>query len=283
MRLAGHRTFLVALLLLLGPGSLAAQPSVVTWMDIEFAPFYIHEGPDKGQGIADRLTQLLVEKLPDYEHRFATSSPDRIVKSLGAGEPVCSAAFLETPEREKVMLFSAPALLLPPNGITVRRDSMPFEGKSELSIDDLLSDPSLRGGIARGRAYGAEIDGPLMTYRGDALTVREGEDIYSGLLSMLIRGRVDWIVGYPYEAVYVARQLGVEDQVRNLRLVESPAYVDAFVVCPRNPWGEAIMARIDAVLQSEVGTEGHRDFVERWLDPDSRPSYREAYAEAFEK
>jgi len=41
---------------------------------------------------------------------------------------------------------------------------------------------------------------------------------------MLMKGSVDYIVGYPYEAVYVARERNVEGQVVTLPLADTARY-----------------------------------------------------------
>lgn len=271
---------LVTALAIAAPAPAAAEDML--WLDIEFPPFYIHQGPYEGNGIGDRIIDLLIENLPDLEHQRRTASPARIAKELADGNPACSVAFIRTPEREATMVFSTADLFLPPNGITVRRaDLERFGGGQPVSFAKLLADPTLRLGAAEGRSYGAPIDRLLDPARGPHVYRRLGEDIYRSLVQMLVRGRLDYVLGYPYEARYVAEELGIADQIVSVPLVENEGYTLAHVVCPRTPWGHKMIARIDRILARERTTDRYRDFVERWLDPAYLPDYREAYARDF--
>jgi len=259
-----------------------ADPKAITWLDFEFPPFYVHAGPDEGNGMGDYVVERLIAGLPDLHHRRQTASPTRILHEVSAGRRVCSAAYIRTPERERVMTFSIPDLLLPPNGITVRREALARFGPSgtAVSLATLLGDESLRLGVAAGRSYGAGIDAALAAVEGQPqVYVRQGEDLYESLVQMLVRGRLDYVLGYPYEARYVARTLGLGDAIVNLPLVEAPDYTFAHVVCPKNDWGRALVGRIDAVLRRERPTDAYRAAIERWLDPDMLVAFRKAYAD----
>lgn len=254
----------------------------VTWLDFDFPPFYVHEGAARGEGMGDYVVELLIAGLPDLAHRRQTASPVRILREIESGRQVCSVAYIRTPERERVMTYSIPDLLLPPNGITVRREDLARFGglAAPVSLAKLLADPTLRLGVADGRSYGPGIDAALLAVAGQPQVYRrQGEDLYQSLVQMLVRGRLDYVLGYPYEARYVAGELGLGEAIVNLPLVEAPDFTFAHVVCPRTDWGRALVARIDALLRRERPREAYRAAIERWLDPELLPAFRRAYAE----
>lgn len=261
----------------------AQDPREITWLAMEFPPFFVQEGDQAGNGIADQVTRVLREHMTGWRHREEVANTARIVVSLRAGEQVCSAAYIRTPQREEFMEFSIPDLLLPPNGITIRRkDLEKFGGGGPVSLASLLENPSLRLGIAQGRSYGEEIDAILRRHKQDRYVYsRLGEDIYESLFDMLIRDGVDYILGYPYEAAFHARKRGREDEIMSLPVRENPEMILAHVVCPRNEWGRTTIAAIDEVLREVRPTPEYRGFVERWLGPELRDSYREAYEAEF--
>ncbi|HXT22719.1 MAG TPA: TIGR02285 family protein, partial [Thermoanaerobaculia bacterium] len=257
----------------------------ITWLTMEFPPFYIHAGKDRGHGIADAVTHLLRRHLTGYTHREELAEPATIMTRIKAGDHVCSAAYLKTPERERVLEFSLPDLILPPNGVTVKREAVArFTGGAPrpVSLAALLANRNLRLAVAVGRSYGPPVDGLLeRTKRSPNVYWRHGEDIYRSLFDMLIKGSVDYIIGYPYEAHYLAREYGTRAQVVTLPLVELPDYTLAHVVCPRTAWGRSLIAEINRALLVERPKPEYRQAIERWLDDDTQAEFRRQYQTTF--
>ena len=83
-------TLRLILALIALPGALAADE--ITWLAMEFPPFYIAEGPERGHGIADEVTRRLQTHLPGYQHREEVAEPAAIMARMKAGDRVCSAA-----------------------------------------------------------------------------------------------------------------------------------------------------------------------------------------------
>lgn len=261
----------------------SAEAEEITWLAMQFPPFYIAEGPDRGQGIADVVTRRLQGHLGGYQHRTEVAEPAAIMARMKAGDRVCSAAYIRTADREKVLAFSAPDLILPPNGITVRREALPrFGDGGPVSLERLLADRQLKVAVAVGRSYGPALDALLERHKASPHVYwRRGDDIYSSLFDMLARGSVDYVIGYPYEALYFARQRGIADQVVNLPLAELPDYTFAHVVCPKTEWGQRVIAEIDAALRVERGRPEYRQAIERWLDPGLLEEFRRQYETRF--
>lgn len=277
----GRNTRLLAtvFLLHLGAGVHAQPPPEITWLTMEFPPFFIHRGDQAGKGIADGVMRVLEDRMPGWRHHQQVANTAQIVARIRAGERVCSAAYIRTPQRERFMEFSVPDLMLPPNGITIRRSDLDdFGGGGPVSLTRLLDDGELRLGLAQGRSYGKEIDAILERHRQSRhVYSRLGDDIYQTLFDMLLRDGVDYIVGYPYEAEFHARLRGREDEVVSLQVRENPEMIFAHVVCPRNEWGRRVIAEIDEILEEVRPTPEYRALVEDWLGPELRESYRVAY------
>jgi uncharacterized protein (TIGR02285 family) len=278
----------LAVLAFVGAAALAAHRAAadeITWLTMEFPPFYFQEGRNKGQGIADGVTHLLQKHLPAYRHREELAEPATIMTRLKAGDHVCSAAYIKTPDRERVLEFSIPDLILPPNGITVRRESvakLTGGAPGPVSLAKLLQNHQLRLAVAVGRSYGPTLDHLLEGTRGSPNVYwRHGEDIYRSLFDMLLKGSVDYLVGYPYEALYLSRERGVEGQVVTLPLTELPDYTLAHVVCPKTPWGRDVVAQINRALLVERARPEYRQAIERWLDADLQPEFRRQYQTKF--
>ena len=289
-RASAPRVVLPALALAIAAAAAIATPRAaaadeITWLTMEFPPFFIHDGTDKGQGIADGVTHLLARHLKGHTHREELAEPATIMTRLKAGDHVCTAAYIKTAERERVLEFSQPNLILPPNGVTTRRELVPRltgGAPGPVSLAKLLEKRDLKMAVAVGRSYGPALDRLLERTRGSAHVYwRHGEDIYTSLFDMLMRGSIDYLVGYPYEARYVARLRGVEDQVVTLPLVEVPDYTLAHVVCPKTPWGRGVIAEVNRALAIERPRPEYRQAIERWLDPSMVKEFRRQYDAKF--
>ena len=270
---------LLALLSLAAP----AAADEITWLGMEFPPFYIAEGPDRGQGIADAVTRRLRTHLTGWTHRDEVAEPAAIMARMKAGDRVCSAAYIRTPEREKVLAFSSPDLILPPNGVTILREDLArFGGGGTVSLARLLDDRQLKVAVAVGRSYGPALDALLERHKGSPHVYwRRGDDIYRSLFEMLAKGSVDYVIGYPYEALYMARQRGLGDRIVNLPLLEAPEYTFAHVVCPKNEWGQRVVAAVDEALAVERPRPEYRQAIERWLDASLLAEFRRQYQTRF--
>ena len=270
--------------LLLGLALVApAAADEITWLEMKFPPFYIADGPDRSQGIADAVTRRLRTHLTGWEHQSEVAEPAAIMARMKAGDHVCSAAYIRTAEREKVMAFSTPDLILPPNGVTILRDDLArFGGGGPVSLAKLLENRQLKVAVAVGRSYGPALDALLERHKSSPHVYwRRDADIYGALFDMLVKGSVDYVIGYPYEALYLARERGVESQVVSLPLTELPDFTFAHVVCPRTAWGRGVIAQINRALLVERPTREYRQAIERWLDDGLQAELRRQYQSKF--
>ena len=279
------RAAALALVLVVAAGACPAAADEITWLTMEFPPFFIHDGKDRGQGIADGVTHLLQRHLRGYTHREELAEPATIMTRLKAGDHVCTAAYIKTADRERVLEFSLPDLVLPPNGITTRRATvgrLTGGAAGPVSLAKLLANRKLRLAVAVGRSYGPALDTLLERTKGsNHVYWRHGEDIYSSLFDMLLKGSVDYLIGYPYEALYVGRERGVEGQVVTLPIAELPDYTLAHVVCPKTPWGRAVVGEVNRALSIERPRPEYRQAIERWLDEGLLPEFRRQYEAKF--
>lgn len=267
---------------LLAAGAVASAQGAaptITWLVIDYPPYSILHGRDAGQGIADSLVQLLDAHLVGWTSRHEPGDPATIMARMKAGERVCSVPYIRTPERERVLAFSLPAMISPPVAITVRRRQLAsFGGGAPVSLESLLDNPRLRLAVALGRSYSPRIDSVLEGHRAAPNVYwRRGPDVYSGLFDLLAKGSVDYILGLPEEALYLARQHGMEGELTNVPLVESSDYLVGHVVCPNNAWGRHMATIIDAILVAQRSTPAYRQLMERWVDDGMKQQFRRQY------
>ncbi len=270
-------------LALAAPCAAHGDDAVVVWMYSSFPPFHITEGPHKGRGMADRITDLLIARLPEYRHERLEANTSRKMALFAQGEHVASANFLRTTEREGFMVFSVPSILANAPGIVLlKQDRDLFPADDPVPLQAILENPSLSLGIVNSRSYGRGPDRVLERHQGARnLYCYEGSDTCPGLFRMLLSGRLKGFLAGPSEARFLAVSQGVEDRVATLSLSESEPFVMGHVAAPDTPWGRAFIQKVNRILEKERPTPEYRAIMEEWLPPESREWFDRAYREIF--
>ncbi len=257
----------------------------ITWLEADAPPFFIREGPDKGQGYEDIITAIIQEDMPDYVHHHLTATISRHYRDFKDRKKVCNVGLYKTPEREKFLYFSIPSLFTLPTVIIIKKDRFADFGNTKtVSLEKVLQDNNLLIGRARNRSYGSYVDEILDRHKGNNIFVYEGEQLSLNFFRMLAMDRLDGVIGLPEEAMYLAEKLGIRDRIMTLTIEENQRGMESwlsYVGCSRTSWGKKVITRINEILLKKRPTERYRAVYERWLDPSSLKSYRKLYQKVF--
>ena len=203
---------IVALCLLLLPWALQAEDWKVVG-DEQFAPYsFVTAENDQPRGLDVELVEAVLQeaKIP-YNLRLYPW--ERVKRMLDRNEVAMAFQFAGTPERMQQYELVGP----------IRTGSTVFltTGKTAIRdwqhLDDLL--PYVLGQV-RGYAYQSDFDKAELRRDTSAQNPRQ-------LVSMLLAGRIDIIVGDRAQLMYFVREQRAEQDVRILQrpLVEMPRYV----------------------------------------------------------
>jgi len=256
------------------------------WLEAVAPPFFIHEGPLAGQGYEDLITDILVEKLPQYEHVRMQATISRHYQQWKQGENACSLAMYKTPERDQFVYFSKASVFTLPPVLIIRKDRFQdFGGSKVVGLAELLKEGKLVVGRSKNRSYGPEFDKTLDTYGNDKnVFAYEGPELSLNLFKMLLAGRLDALPGLPEEAMYLAETMGIRDRIMTISVrenIEDQESMLTYVACSKTEWGKKTIETINAVLAEERPTDRYRAAYERWLDPSSIDGYRQMYRDIF--
>ncbi len=287
MRYNTNIVFFICLLFLtlLMPVKSIAADSIV-WMEADAPPFFILEGPFKGQGYEDLISNILISHLPQYGHTHLQANISRHYQQWKQGEKACALAMYKTPERMEFAYFSIPSVFTLPTVLIIRKDRFKDFGSSEIvSLSEVLKSNNIVIGRSNNRSYGIEFDTILNRYSNKKNTYTyEGGGLTQQLFKMLSAERIDALCGLPEEAMYLAEQMGIRDQIMTLAIKENQVNNDAsltYVACSKTEWGKKVIADINNVLLQKRPTEPYRAAYERWLDPGSIPGFRKLYKDVF--
>lgn len=285
------KTLAASVLLVILAGSLwlaggAFAKEKLFWLEAVAPPFFIHEGPLAGQGYEDLITDILEEKLPQFEHVHMQATISRHYQQWKQGENACSLAMYKTPERDQFVYFSNASVFTLPPVLIIRKDRFSdFGGNKLVSLSELLKEGKLVIGRSKNRSYGVAFDKTLDSYGNDRnIFSYEGPELTLNLFKMLLAGRLDALPGLPEEAMYLAETMGIRDQIMTISVsenIEDHESMITYVACSKTEWGKRTIETINGVLAAERPTDRYRAAYERWLDQSSIPGYRQMYQDVF--
>ncbi len=271
----------LAVMLALCAAGQAAAASVV-WYVFNLPPFYITEGPRKGEGFLDlALRRQLLPGLGQHAHKVEVLPLARVDLQMTLQPNACVLGMLKSPERERSMAFSEPFMAFLPPGVLVRTGDVKhlarhISADGKLSFKQVLAEQALSVGVSSGRSYGAVIDALLAPHRGSSkLFVNATSAPASSLLQMQMLGRVDIVPGFPHELRHLADgDRAMLDGLRFLRLQEQPDVVHGRVSCAKGPQGAAMLRDAYAVLSRPEVHDALAAYYSSWLDEPSRAIMR---------
>jgi len=246
-------------------------------MHAEFPPLRITSGPYAGQGISDMIHELMGRELAEFKHSIVTANLSRTLNWMENGRNVLAVGIIPNSQRDRVMQYSVPCVLVPPVCLVVRageQESLGLGG--HVSLRNFIA--SKRLGVAADRSYGPELDSVLLSSPDlSRVVVNQGSNLFESLLEMLLLGRVDGILAYPFEAVYSARMKNLEDRIAIAPLRESMVPLQGRIAAPRTVWGTAMIDRVNEILLRHRGSSQYRQALERWLTPTVVEDFRGMY------
>ncbi|MFP4167853.1 MAG: TIGR02285 family protein [Desulfonatronovibrionaceae bacterium] len=280
-------SLLVLFLAAVGPGYAQEKKNeVITWLEPDFPPCFIHSGPYEGMGYEDVITQILEQELQGYEYESEIANVSRIYKEFKQGRQVCHVAFYRTPERREFMYFSIPNTITFPVVLVALRENADLPKAGEMvSLKDVLTRNDLDAALVSERSYGTTLDVILSEQGRDSdIHWYFGQDIGEKTLQMVLGGRVDYTLALPEEVMYWAEHKGVRDRLKVVHLKENQGdYCSwlGYVACPKTKWGAKVISDINRVLREVRPLKRYRKAYERWIDEYSLPRYRRLYKEFF--
>ena len=92
-----------------------AQGPEIQWLDIILPPYHhIESMPSQNEGITDKITQLLQNKLPEIKHTRSFVNINRLLYEMKKGSHVCNPSLKKTKERDAFIYYSFRVFLFLP-------------------------------------------------------------------------------------------------------------------------------------------------------------------------
>jgi uncharacterized protein (TIGR02285 family) len=262
--------------LLLVPPAIAQDKPTVKWIIQNGPPWMITQGDAAGRGWLDQSLKYLFAHTPEFHHVIEIVPLARTWDEIRNNDGVCFGAALKTPEREKFAVFSRQAYWLLPHKIMVRKSFLGAHESlvrgREVDFAALVTSLGLTGGgLVAGSSYGADLDAILNSQpSGHIVAVQESRQI----IAMLASDRLDWVLGYPDEFMYLTRKESLSsDQFITLDIKGHTALTDAYVTCSNGPLGRRVIAAVNRAIGEAGSPPVYGQFYSAWLDGPTRAAY----------
>ncbi|HSC84258.1 MAG TPA: hypothetical protein VLC30_11630 [Pseudomonas sp.] len=247
------RALLILLMLCAAPLTLAepAPGNEIVWYMSPWPGLINARDGQPDSGIIVELLQLITQRLPEYQHRYSQANLTRGIEQLKHDSLSCLLPTFPTTERDEhgyyVGLFATM-----PHQLVVRTADVPRigAGQAEVSLQRLLHERSLRGGLVRDRSYGPSLDPLLQAADVQAQLQRiQTSSAGSNLYGMLEHGRIDYLLDYAEVVQYVQRQQDFARDLRLLPLAEAGMPYVSGIYCSRTEAGAELVRRIDNIAR----------------------------------
>jgi uncharacterized protein (TIGR02285 family) len=262
--------------ILLAWAAVARAEDSITWMLPEFPPASIPVDGKPGNGITDELMRYIMVRLPDTEHLFLQSNSKRMWAKIAAGDKVCSASAIRTPEREKISYFT-PTHLLPPHHLIVREamvKSLPINARGEVELSKMIANPRLRGLLVDHRSYGLKIDALIHDRPANSGIILSAQgNLGASFLPMIMLERSDYTIEYDFVTGYLMSKNPGLRTLRSLPIAENNKAIIGGIACPRTAWGRATIERIDRIIGTPEAAQAMRRGLDVWMTEGTRLHY----------
>lgn len=250
-------------------------------MVLDWPPWMILDGEDKGTGRFNYILETAQKNLPEYEHATERMNWARFWYEIENNKNICYVFGLKSIEREKIAYFSAPHTLVLPNAIIVKKETAELlDNPSTYSIIELMKDDRFKGYVEKNRSFTKKIDIILKDHEEESNLRRVSQSAES-LIKMVIAGRIDYTLEYPIVSSYYQKKLDASGSLVGISISEMDPYSYVYMGCTKNEWGREIIEKWNAALMRIKPTEEYRMITEVGHEDEKELMSIRKYYEAF--
>lgn len=194
---------------------------------------------------------LLEARLPDLQSSYRAANYRRLQQDMAQGMDFCAAPFFRRADTDRIGHF-VPFTVSTPIQLVVRRDELqrfPLHGE-RVSLQELLQDPHLIGGLSTSRTYPEEIrellHGGLESGRLEWVGGATGGE---NLPLMVSVGRLDYSFEFSSIINSMIGDARLQQPLIAVPLKESLALVESGIYCTRSEWGLRMAGRLDQAIR----------------------------------
>lgn len=266
--------------------SCSVSAATLRWYKPDNPPGHILTGDYAGKGYSDLMQNFLTERLTEYVHQNVVAGYHRATIEMQK-DTGCIVGLFPTEERQQYLLFSKVKQLVFSNGLIIAKRHLPLlkphlNDNGAISIDAVsaLASNKLIGGIATSRVYGESID-DFVRHKDSKLIRRSSENVFTGLLQMLLSDRIDYTFGYPVELAYATSTQKMPEAFVFVPIIEMPEYQTSHIACSNDPIGKQVIDRINQILTEYRHKPEVIEMYSTWLEEGLANRFKTLSADYF--
>jgi uncharacterized protein (TIGR02285 family) len=248
--------------------SIVYAKDIILWQTYHRPPGTFNYGINKGQGFVQKTLQMIIDKMPEYQHKMPVTTLARAISDIKAGHKVCHPALYITAERRKYMVFSDASILNPNNRIIAKPETIaPFLKNGQINLESILQQRNLSFGHVQNRSYGNVIDGIFTKYNQTKNIVPLRNIDLTRVFRMIELGRVDMTIAYPFEIQHYLKESPENTEPLQAYSIANMAPYDVgSVACPNNAWGKKITQQVNKILKEIKPTIAYQEALTTWRE-----------------
>ncbi|CCQ12169.1 hypothetical protein PALB_30700 [Pseudoalteromonas luteoviolacea B = ATCC 29581] len=251
----------------------------VEWIVLDFPPYYFVASQLNGNGRDESVIQLLKQHDPEFIHTSTIMPASRAVYALNDTSTLrCIVSLYQTEQRKSFISFSTRYSTIGlPITVAIRKKTLidlNIDASNSISLEKILRDESMHVGYTQNRSFGPEIDAVLAKAHQEQLEARSGTDVLNGLTKMLLKDRLELVLGYASEHYYTKNVLDADDTLTQLSLSESPNLSMGYIGCSKHTDAEEFLAISDATLQRLHSQAPYHKVMLHWLPEELKSRLR---------
>ena len=253
-----------------------ANAKTITWIYLDFSPYYILSGSKKGLGRDEGVIHLLEKVMPSYRFKYLVLPASRAIHSLSdPNNTVCMLSLYKTTQRLKHISFSneASTIGLSPS-LAVRKSTLnelKLNMGQEVSLAKLIHQSHLALGISHDRSFGDALDEIIRSTDPTQLIIRPGKEPLASLTNMLLKERVDMILGYPSEHYHLQQKFDRSYRLSQLTIKEAGDFAYGYIGCTKRPDSKQLITDLDVALKLIKQSNEFDQTMLYWLPTELQP------------
>jgi len=260
----------------------ANDSKTILWQTYHRPPGVIKSGQYLGQGFVQKVLDLVIQRMPEYQHEMPLTTLERAISDIKSKKYACHPSLLITPERESFMYFSNAAIVNPTIRIVAKKGALDkYVYNGAIHLQDIFQQPDLLFAFIKGRSYSPVIDKSIETFLNNDNIFRMSNTDLSPIFQLVEMGRVDASLTYPFEFNYYAEGKK-NNSITMYRIADLPEYNMGAIACPKNKWGLEVITKVNAVLAQIKPTTEYTNAMTTWWESERlEPAFQAYYQSDF--
>ncbi len=260
------------------------ESKTIFWQTYHRPPGVFLTGPNQGKGFVQQMLQLIISKLPEYDHKMPLSTLARAIEDIKQEKHSCHPSLFKTVEREKYMYFSNASVVTPTNRVITKKGRFDnYFRDGWIDLREIGKDQNLTFTFVKGRSFTDKVDKIIEQHvREESIFFMTNTDL-SPSFQMIELGRVDATIAYPFELNYYAKNDSLSlAQFDIYPILGTPLFSTGYVACPKNEWGKLVIEKINIILAKLKPTKTYQDaLTSGWEYERDNPLFIDYYQNKF--